>query len=79
MFEKYKAIAKKDISESIKSEMSGHLEEGFLAIGQSLMCLTLFSMYPNVNECVLRTVNFCPSKRITNVRHVLSVAVLTTV
>lgn len=31
-FEKYKAIAKKDISQSIESEMSGHLKEGFLAI-----------------------------------------------
>jgi len=36
-FDKYKAVAKKDISQSIESEMSGYLKEGFLAIGLLLL------------------------------------------
>ena len=32
-FDKYKAIAQKDITQSIESEMSGYLKEGLLAIG----------------------------------------------
>lgn len=38
-FDKYKAVAKKDISESIESEMSGDLKEGFLAIGKMLLLI----------------------------------------
>jgi hypothetical protein len=33
VFEEYKKIAKKSIEQSIKSEMSGDLENGMLAIG----------------------------------------------
>ena len=36
-FEKYQAIADNDIEEAIKSETSGTLQEGFLAIGGRLV------------------------------------------
>ena len=32
-FDAYRQISGKDIEDSIKSEMSGNLEEGFLSIG----------------------------------------------
>ena len=37
MFDEYTRIAGKDITESIKSEMSGDLEDALLAIGESLI------------------------------------------
>jgi hypothetical protein len=33
VFDQYAKVAKKDIEDSIKSEMSGDLEDGMLAIG----------------------------------------------
>lgn len=37
MFEEYQKISGRDIEDSIKREMSGSLEDAFLAIGQSLL------------------------------------------
>lgn len=40
-FDEYEAIADKDITASIKSELSGDLEKGMLAIGQ-VIALSVF-------------------------------------
>jgi len=47
-FDKYKAVSKKDIEQSIQSEMSGDLKEGFLTIGS----LVVYFVIPTeCNRC----------------------------
>lgn len=51
MFQEYQKISGRDIEDSIKREMSGSLEDVFLAIGQ--LCVLQCFNYLHVFSCIL--------------------------
>lgn len=55
MFEEYQKISGREIEDSIKREMSGSLEDVFLAVGESLLdaSLALVLKCRNINSLVV--------------------------
>lgn len=49
LFIEYEKISGKDIEDSIKSEFSGSIEKGLLAIGLSLF-ISILNLYPDLYE-----------------------------
>ena len=58
VFAEYSKVSKNDIEKAIKSEMSGDIEDGMLAIGTLVM--SIFNMYSSLLVAV-RSIVHCQS------------------